>query len=141
MLKHGWAVIRMRTLAQIVMVLVLPMPVLAQNDRQIGYVDYRGLSLLLHEDIEGVYFNQWYGKSIYDIENKSYFIGDPRVFIKGEGKTVGFEGVISFNCEAGGGHYWIGGREWSAMLTDQDAFDRAVPPRVIYTAKGMFCPK
>jgi len=90
-----------------------------------------GWITLFEEKVEQ-YGNSWSGKSVL-VES-----GQADAYIKGVGKTVGFDGILSINCADGSGHYWKAASIWGKNAK-ANRIKETVPHDVIVNARNSFC--
>jgi hypothetical protein len=92
-------------------------------------------AVLIYEEKVEIYFNLWSGIRVNDAS-----ADQATVYIKGEGKTVDFDGVMSINCEAMSGYSWITGAFWSGETPATEAlYQENIPSEVISGARELFC--
>ena len=87
---------------------------------------------LFFEQLEQPYSNSWDGMLI------SSDSGQTDAYIKGEGKSVEFHGILSINCSDGSGHYWKAASIWDEPATASQ-LKQTVPPDVTTNARKEFC--
>lgn len=90
---------------------------------------------LYREPVE-MYWNDWFGTLIRNDLGQAY------VAIEGAGKSVGFFGIISMNCE-NGRYTWEGARWFieNAINAKGDLIDPdIVPSAVIAEVRNRYCP-
>lgn len=90
-----------------------------------------GSVFLYDQPVEGVYGNNWWGKSV-----SSGASGQIDVYITGEGKTADFVGVVSLNCDNVSGHNWKTASNFGTPVNVNDI----VPLGVVVNARKFFCP-
>jgi hypothetical protein len=63
------------------------------------------------------------------------------VLITGLGKTADFTGVLSFNCEPGGGQFWKAAGNFGKPVlgAEGELLEPVVPTQVLEKARGLFC--
>lgn len=103
---------------------------------QLGQLQPDGRYLLLRDQIDDVYFNEWEGVLLGNAHD-----GQAEVHIWGEGQALEFSGDLSLNCEPGGREYWEPAtNERSSVLKDGELDDPVVPKEVNVEARKLFCP-
>lgn len=91
--------------------------------------------LLFRQPVEGLW-NDWHGQRVTtDTANQ------PDVLITGLGKTADFTGVLSLNCEPGGGQFWKAAGHFGKPLLDAEGglLEPVVPAIVLEKARALFC--
>lgn len=91
--------------------------------------------LLYREPVEGLW-NDWHGqRATSDTANQ------PDVLITGLGKTADFTGVLSLNCEPGGGQFWKAAGHFGKPLLGAEGalLEPVVPGIVLEKARALFC--
>ncbi len=96
-----------------------------------GEPDGEGGVFLFEEKVEGVYGNNWWGKSLGPIPDR--FI---EIKVTAEGKTAEFEGVLSLDCRMASGHQWKAASNFRGSVNA----DEIVPHDVPVNARKFFCP-
>ena len=112
--------------------LLLPM---SASGWTVGERGDEGSVFLYDEQLEGVYGNSWWGKSV-----GAGGSGPIDVRITGEGKTADFDGVVNLNCANASGHSWKSASNFGAPVKG-DATDAMPPDDVVLNARKIFCPQ
>lgn len=113
---------------------VLSNPInVASDSRTSDLVTPDGRAFLHREFIDRRFFNDWSGIKVSGNHSSQVF-----VHVSGEGKTVGFHGILSINCNSGSGYYWETAANYKRALTEAD-LNEIVPLSVIANAKHIFC--
>ncbi|MBL4645136.1 MAG: hypothetical protein JKY99_01615 [Rhizobiales bacterium] len=94
------------------------------QDLRIGDADFDGRTFLLDEPLEGVYSNYWSGMRVSGDGSDQ-----TDVHIRSDGKLP-FDGILSLNCSAPDGHFWLLGEDQAMGL---------VPQQAIANAREFFC--
>ena len=89
--------------------------------------------VFLHEQPIEIYWNSWDGLQL------SADAGQVDVHIRGEGKTVSFDGILSLHCDPGGGSYWIVAGNAGVALSTNDDIAYHVPGEVPARAREALC--
>lgn len=119
-------------------------PGLAAETRldKLGYVEVEEstfVDVLLYREPVEIYWNDWTGHplvSIDELPTKEQV----DVVIYGTGKTVSFNGVVSMNCNEGGGHYWLTASQWNGQeLLSKAEIAKVVPEKVIKAVREVVC--
>ncbi len=80
------------------------------------------------------YWNDW---RAYPLASKMKE-GQPELAIRGEGKTTGFIGFLSINCE-NGKFYWLAAANYHKTIVKEKEIAEIVPAQVISNATKLFC--
>lgn len=89
-----------------------------------------GMVFLYREKVE-IYWNDWTAKQL----------SGSKIYIAGEGKTAGFEGIVSLNCDSASGYSWITASNDRRRLGISEAeIKEAVPIQALSSAFTLFCP-
>lgn len=92
---------------------------------------------VLTTPVEGLYSNTWTAALLLGSGTTRQI----DVVVEGSGKTVGFTGVLSLNCELGGSQYWKAAGNFGESEKDLDAFAaRIVPTEVVTRVRARHCP-
>ena len=91
---------------------------------------------LYREDVE-IFWNDWIAYPLSDRSNlpTPYQL---KMTIVGEGKTVGFIGNISINCE-NGRYFWRSAVNWDTYITDEEILAETIPEEVILGSISLLC--
>lgn len=80
-----------------------------------------------------IYWDDWSGVAV-----SSRKASQVDVYIRGEGKTVDFDGVVSINCDSGSGFFWKTASNFGEPL-DERGINESVPLIAVAHAKEIFC--
>ena len=103
-------------------------------DPEVGMMTPDGHIFLYREPVEE-FWNDWTGMRVNNPKSKQ-----ADVYIKSEGKTAGFNGILSLHCPQGWGHVWIAGAFGIGQHPRTEEFyDETIPKVVVAQARRFFC--
>lgn len=108
----------------------------AAQEPKLGDKNFDGRTFIFYQPVE-IYGNNWSGIRVNDPASDQ-----ANVYIKGEGKTVDFDGVMSINCDSASGYFWLTGSFWGGETpATEQLYNENIPTEVIAGARQLFCGK